>query len=318
MFRPSISSTCTARSLSVWLGQLEDHLAAGTSREEILASLPRLKQASKNCQGIDFLDQSLTFWRRLMIRKKDSLQRADFFIRGGPFRIKRTSGRQTGREEITQEGGRPQEGERKDFSSIRTILQNPLNYARYQVGARLIFFIPEWKEIGTSPWVLASIQRGFSLELDTCPTDYFIINKPLPQREKQLSLESEIYILLQKKVLLPVPEDQLKKGLYFSVFLIKKNGGIIRAHYKSKEIKQMPNPQEIQNRNHQIDHKPPSPELLYGNYVFTGCLLSCAHPQKTPEVFENCHLQYIGSRLCHFQFQALPFGLSSAPRIFSG
>lgn len=45
-FKPNIAATCVARSLVVWLGQLEEHLKNKTPRETLLASLPTLKNAA--------------------------------------------------------------------------------------------------------------------------------------------------------------------------------------------------------------------------------------------------------------------------------
>lgn len=50
--RPSIAATCTARSLGVWMEQLEERLSSGTSREDILASIPVLRRS------VDFLADS--------------------------------------------------------------------------------------------------------------------------------------------------------------------------------------------------------------------------------------------------------------------
>lgn len=46
LFRPAIAATCTARSLKVWMEQLEEHLRAKTPRDQILASIPTLKKAA--------------------------------------------------------------------------------------------------------------------------------------------------------------------------------------------------------------------------------------------------------------------------------
>lgn len=45
-FKPNIASSCVARSLTVWLDQLEEHIQNKTPRETILASLPTLKSAA--------------------------------------------------------------------------------------------------------------------------------------------------------------------------------------------------------------------------------------------------------------------------------
>lgn len=45
-FKPNVASACVARSLLVWLSQLEDSIQDKTPRETILASLPMLKKAT--------------------------------------------------------------------------------------------------------------------------------------------------------------------------------------------------------------------------------------------------------------------------------
>lgn len=45
-FKPNIAASCVARSLSVWLEQLEDHIRDKTPREALLASIPTLKNAA--------------------------------------------------------------------------------------------------------------------------------------------------------------------------------------------------------------------------------------------------------------------------------
>lgn len=42
--KPNIASTCLARSLMVWLNQLEDHIQNKTPRETLVSSLPTLKK----------------------------------------------------------------------------------------------------------------------------------------------------------------------------------------------------------------------------------------------------------------------------------
>lgn len=44
--KPNIASTCVARSLLVWLNQMEEHIKNRTSRDALLASIPTLKKAA--------------------------------------------------------------------------------------------------------------------------------------------------------------------------------------------------------------------------------------------------------------------------------
>lgn len=45
-FKPNIAATCVARSLVIWLEELEDHIKNKTPRETLMASLPTLKNAA--------------------------------------------------------------------------------------------------------------------------------------------------------------------------------------------------------------------------------------------------------------------------------
>ncbi|XP_069842971.1 lamina-associated polypeptide 2, isoforms alpha/zeta-like [Dendropsophus ebraccatus] len=45
-FKPSVASTCVARAMLLWLAQMEEGLQSGESRENLLASLPRLKKSA--------------------------------------------------------------------------------------------------------------------------------------------------------------------------------------------------------------------------------------------------------------------------------
>ncbi|XP_073433479.1 uncharacterized protein [Dendrobates tinctorius] len=44
--RPAVASTCTARSMMVWLDQLESQLKQGTSRQTILGALPTIQEGA--------------------------------------------------------------------------------------------------------------------------------------------------------------------------------------------------------------------------------------------------------------------------------
>lgn len=46
LLRPGVAATCVARTLNVWLDQLEYHLQNKTPRDQILESLPLLKMAT--------------------------------------------------------------------------------------------------------------------------------------------------------------------------------------------------------------------------------------------------------------------------------
>lgn len=54
LLRPGVAATCVARTLNVWLDQLEYHLQNKTSRDQILESLPLLKMVT--CFLADAID----------------------------------------------------------------------------------------------------------------------------------------------------------------------------------------------------------------------------------------------------------------------
>ena len=46
VLKPAMATSCVAKNLKFWLAQLEEHLKAGTSREDLLKTFPMLFKAT--------------------------------------------------------------------------------------------------------------------------------------------------------------------------------------------------------------------------------------------------------------------------------
>ncbi|XP_044153533.1 uncharacterized protein LOC122940815 [Bufo gargarizans] len=183
-----------------------------------------------------------------------------------------------------------------------------------QVGGRLKQFSSAWQEIHASPWVTRTVKEGLKLEFVSPPPGHFCINQR-QQPDKQASLESEIATLILKGVLIPVPEEQHGKGFYSPIFLIKKPNGSFRLIINLKSLNK-----SIIYKKFKMETIKSTTQILPQDCFMATVDLQDAYYHVPIYHRHQCFLRiaiYYQGRLSHFQFTALSFGLSSAPRVFS-
>lgn len=185
-------------------------------------------------QVIAFLDQSwisyLSAWRTKRNRSwtlKKTRQLANFF-RGLEAR-----GQPQGQKKQWQ----GQKGRGKGRVLFLTLLQAPANPNDLQaaMGGRLGQFLPQWRDLEPSPFVLSVIERGYGLEFCS----------PSPLRQDFWSLISHDYDhwspwslrdLGDEKVLVQVPTHEEGRWIYSHVLVVRKPLGKFRLIIKLREL----------------------------------------------------------------------------------
>lgn len=182
------------------------------------------------------------------------------------------------------------------------------------VGGRLTSFADEWRSITQDAWTLGVVQQGLRLEFtEGCwPADSGVRVTPAPRDPDQRQvLAEEMNNLLLKGAIEPVPPAEIGKGYYSTYFLRPKKTGDLRPILNLKVL----------NRS-----------MIYHRFRMEtiGRVLSCLLPGDWMIVIDLKdayfhipvflpHRKYL--RFCfagrHFQYRAMPFGLTSAPRIFT-
>ena len=179
------------------------------------------------------------------------------------------------------------------------------------VGGRLSNFVEGWKRITNDPYVLSIVAKGYRLRFTSPPLlrqTPWEIRSPQDPREI-LGMREQITLMLQKNAITEVPPDS--PGFYLNVFLVRKASGGWRPVI------------DLKNLNAHI-HAPHFRMFMTssvlssvekGDYAFKIDLQDAyfhvpIHPSSRKYLrfaFEN--------RV--YQFQVLPFGLNTAPQVFT-
>ena len=185
------------------------------------------------------------------------------------------------------------------------------------VGARLLRFSRGWEQITTDELVLSVVKVGYRIELSSKPPlSSVTIPFRLPHSvEKRAALLREINLLVDKEAVEELDPSRLCPGFYGLIFLVPKKNGTFRPvfnlkplnAYVHKERFKMKTPRDVTDTLH------------VGDWVVSIDLKDAYLHVPIHEA--SRHLLRFSIRdkgkLRTFQFRALPFGLSSAPRIFT-
>lgn len=116
-------------------------------------------------------------------------------------------------------------------------------------------------------------------------------------------------------MLIPVPDHQKGRGVYSPLFLIRKPNGSFRAIINLKSLNQA-----VVYKKFKMETISSTINLLREGSFMASIDLQDAYYHVPIHKSSQQYLRiavFLGSELFHFQFQALPFGLASAPRIFT-
>ncbi|XP_034289304.1 uncharacterized protein LOC117675085 [Pantherophis guttatus] len=179
------------------------------------------------------------------------------------------------------------------------------------IGGRLASFASRWEATSSDVWVRRTVRYGLSLEFISTPPDRFL-HCPISRVESsRLRMASAIHHLLEIRAIEPVPQGQRGLGYYSRLFVIRKSSGGWRAILDLKSLNRRIVYRRFKMQSLQT--------ILEG--IRVGDLLSSIdlteaylHVPILPS-----HRRFL--RFCfannHYQYRALPFGLSSAPRVFT-
>ncbi|XP_077149337.1 uncharacterized protein LOC143811475 [Ranitomeya variabilis] len=324
-FRPAIASTCTARSLLVWTEQLEEQIRGGASRNTILSKIPLMKDAvaflaDASVDSLRLTARSAglvnTARRALWLKNWKGDAQAKAKLCAIPCQGELSGDAPSPGINLLSKGsaGRQRIQNKKVLCFPDPITKNATSTVNYEVGGRLKYFSSKWKLITSSPWILDIIGNGLKLEFDRIPWDSFIVTSPRGQQQQE-ALESEILSLLSKKVLIEVPRDQEGRGFYSPLFLINKPDGSFRTIINLKKLNSF-----LRNHTFKMESISSTIKLLFPRCVMAGIDLKDAYYHLPIHAEHQQYLRVaviLEGQVRHFQYVAMPFGLSMAPRIFT-
>ena len=185
------------------------------------------------------------------------------------------------------------------------------------VGARLQDFSREWDALTTDRYVRSIVREGYRVDLLGSPP---LSPDPIPMElfrdtDRSKALRREIMSLLDKGAIEELNPRSLSPGFYSRLFLVPKTDGSHRPVFDLKSLNQfvhkekfkMTTPRTVTNAMHKGDWA-----------VSIDLKDTCFHVPihvRSRRLLRFAIVTNDGLRV--FQFRALPFGLTSAPRIFT-
>jgi hypothetical protein len=181
------------------------------------------------------------------------------------------------------------------------------------VGARLLEYWRNWEVIGAEPWVLSVVRKGYRLEFQEYPP---LLSHPpfsrIPTRtEGQSTLDLEVQELVDKRAV-EVLKHPVGPGFYSSIFLVpKKEPQKFRLVINLRPL----NAYLIVKRFRMETSRTVTAALHQGDWVVSLDLKDAYfHIPIHPRFRRYLRFVHRGRVL---EFRALPFGLATAPYVFT-
>ncbi|KAJ1085492.1 hypothetical protein NDU88_005624 [Pleurodeles waltl] len=178
------------------------------------------------------------------------------------------------------------------------------------VGGRICHHLPHWESITTDRWVLQIIQKRNSLPFESAPLAIPPSLCQLPEDHLTL-LSKEVAALLAKGAIEKVPVPEVGRGCYSRYFLVPKKDTGLRPildlqdfnYFLKKEKFKMLTLAQVLSA---LDPGDWMVALDFQDAYF--------HIPTLPA--HRHYLRFVKGHE-HYQFTVLPFGLTSAPRVFT-
>ena len=182
------------------------------------------------------------------------------------------------------------------------------------VGGRLRHFLGSWAQVTTDRWVLELISYGYALEFTSTPPSVASIRQtPIPSDPlKRSSLEGEVASLLIKQAVRVVPRGAPQSAFMSTFFLVaKKEPGTWRPVLNLKPLNKFIRPRRFRMETLKIIMESVGSSTWAASLDLKDAYL---HVPINPHHWRFLRFLYDGTL---YEFTALPFGLSTAPRVFT-
>ena len=176
-------------------------------------------------------------------------------------------------------------------------------------AGRISLFQANWKALSSDSWVLQTVTRGYHIPLIANPAQKFPPHSPHLTSGDVIVLEEEIHSLLQKQVIQQIPSSA--EGFYSNMFLVPKKGGGQRPVINLKHLNKF-----VKSEHFKMEGLHTVKALLQKNDWMAKIDLKDAF-FMIPMAPQYHHLLRFRVGKRSYQFNCLPFGLCTAPRVFT-
>ena len=190
-------------------------------------------------------------------------------------------------------------------------------------------FAGAWGDITSDKWVLQTVSSGYRIEFtESCRLTRAPLWTIIPAKHKhRVALEEGLHKMLLKKAIVQLDPSMIGPGFYSSLFLVDKRSGGWRPILNLKRLNEGVKPPKFRMDTLQSvlntlgadiklyrDGCTPGTEVSGPWAVSLDLQDAYFHVPVDPRDTKYLRFAYDGEI---FEFQVLPFGLSTAPRTFT-
>jgi len=193
--------------------------------------------------------------------------------------------------------------QRQGFSPLAALTPNTV------FAGKITLFLSNWKAITKDHWVLQTVSEGYHIPLRATPVQMIPPYNPHYSEREQTLLKEELEALLTKQAVQRVPTSQ--KGFYSNMFMVPKKDGGQRPVINLKALNTY-----VKTEHFKMEGLHTVKALLQKEDWMTKIDLKDAF-FMIPMAPQFRHLLLFKLNAESFQFKCLPFGLCTAPRVFT-
>jgi len=176
-------------------------------------------------------------------------------------------------------------------------------------AGRISLFRSNWKALTQEPWVTQTVLEGYHIPLSSTPFQCSPPCTPHLSTEDAVILEEEIQSLLQKQAICQIPAPA--EGFYSNMFIVPKKDGGQRPVINLKHLNKF-----VKSENFKMEGLHTVKALLKrSDWMAKVDLKDAFFMVPIAPQFRHLLLFMWGEKT--FQFNCLPFGLCTAPRVFT-
>lgn len=176
------------------------------------------------------------------------------------------------------------------------------------MAGKVSMCLKAWKDLTLDPWILEVVE-GYRLELESRPYQLTPTpSEPVPGTQRKL-IEKEVQTLLQKGAIERVSQTQ--DQFVSRIFVIPKKDGSHRPVFNLRPLNQF-----IKKCHFKMEGMTTVKELVQKEDWFCTIDLKDAYLSVAVNKDHRKYLRFMWAGKT-FQFTCLPFGLCSAPRVFT-